>query len=210
MLLYIDTNILKFSATNLRRLFPKEQILNWGQKTSVHKYYELGYLDPNEGIRDPELRREADLLKKVAERVKSGVFQAVTHSETLLESWGIPNMDSEGGRFYGAPVGHCVCPLTYERIIIGGHRSPEEMQFSFLAGIKDKRFLEIQRVVGAYQGPGQIHFNQLLDAFAIWCAEYARCDAFLSLDFKLARAVKADRKKRIKLPIVRPSEALSQ
>jgi hypothetical protein len=209
MLIYIDTNIFKFSATKLLRLFPKQQEVNWGPTKSIHQYYEIGHLNPNEFIRDKNLRSEAELLPLVAKKIKSGHFTAVTHSETLLESWGIPNMDSEGGRFYGAPVGNCACPVVYERIIIGGTTSPETMQLNFLSRIKEARFVEIQKVVGAHQGEGVYHSNQLLDAFAIWCAEHAKCNAFLSLDYKLARVIQSDRKNRIKLPVLRPSELLA-
>jgi hypothetical protein len=48
-----------------------------------------------------------------------------------------------------------------------------------------------------------------MDAFAIWCAESAGCDAFLSLDFKLARVIANDRKKRVKIRMVRPSEVVA-
>jgi hypothetical protein len=84
------------------------------------------------------------------------------------------------------------------------------MQVDFCSRIKNSRFLEIQRAVGAWQGRGVIQPNQLLDAFAIWCAEFNKCDAFLTLDFKLAKMARDDPKHRVIVPILRPSEVLSR
>lgn len=80
-------------------------------------------------------------------------------------------------------------------------------QYEFLCSLKHKRFLQLQRATGAYQGPNGINENQLLDAFHLWCAEYNASDFFLTLDFNLARAVKGAKSVRT-VPVVRPSELL--
>ena len=208
-LVYFDANIFKFAATKLPRLFPKEQVLTWGSKTSIHRYYEPGFLNLNERIRDPELKKEADLLEKIASLASAGRLKPITHHESDLETWGLPNMDNYSGRFYGVEISRCPSPVTYERVIFGGSRTAEEWQLSFLAGINDTRFHEIQKAVGAYQGPRRHNLNQLIDAFALWCAEFANCDSFLTLDFKLARMVSSDPKRRVKIPVFRPSDLLS-
>jgi hypothetical protein len=71
--------------------------------------------------------------------------------------------------------------------------------------LNDKRFLELQKITGAFQGKRGVQRNQLLDAFHLWCAEHNKCDFFLSLDFKLATHTKG----RVPVLIVRPSQLLA-
>jgi len=83
---YIDTSVLKFSATALLRLFPRRQIIDWGDaRVSEHKYYEPLYVNPNDKIQNVVLRREVDLLGAVADLVKISRVAAVTSIETLLK-----------------------------------------------------------------------------------------------------------------------------
>src|SRR6185369_9023345 len=94
---YIDTNVLKFSATQLPRLKPRQTTINWGghiHDVTVHDFIEV---NPNDTISNQELKSEAQLLLKLAELGKSGKVQYAIQMETLLESWGIPNMDSSFG-----------------------------------------------------------------------------------------------------------------
>lgn len=64
---YIDTNIYKFSATDLLRLRPRKQILNWGEATREDTVYDFVHINPNNRIRDYKLKQETDLLPKLAE-----------------------------------------------------------------------------------------------------------------------------------------------
>jgi hypothetical protein len=64
-------------------------------------------------------------------------------------------------------------------------------------------------MTGAYQGGGKWNRNQLLDAFHLWCAEYNKSDYFLTLDFKLIRILGQNRKTRLPVRAVRPSELLA-
>ncbi len=208
MKVYLDANVFKFSATKLPRFFPRDQEINWGGHIFTAKVHDIGHLNPNDGIANPELKAEADLLPAIAELVKSRKIVAVSQVETWYETWRMKNMDSESGKFYGADVGECKPPLEYGRIVIGAGVDFRRGQLDFISSISHSRFLEIQKVVGAHQGPGKKNSNQLLDAFAIWCAETDACDAFLSLDFSLAQMVARDRKKRVRLPILRPSELI--
>jgi hypothetical protein len=117
---FLDTTVLKFSATALQRLLPRNISLNWGGKdidVTVHDFVEV---NPNDFIANAELKAEAELLPRLAELGKRGAIEYVINSETLHESWGLPNMDSKTGRFYGAPVTTVKAPLEYSRIVIGG------------------------------------------------------------------------------------------
>lgn len=206
---YIDTNVLKFSATRLPRLHPREQEVNWGgrlHKVTVHEPVDV---NPNDFIKDPRLKAEVELLPELAEAGKRGQLRYLMQMETRIEGWGIPNMDSTTGRFYGAPIEVADAPIKYSRVIAGGLEIPKDMQFEFLTRISSKRFHELQKVTGAYQGKGNLNRNQLLDAFHLWCAEHNKCDYFLTLDLKLIRVLRRNGKSRLQVEVVRPSELLS-
>lgn len=206
---YIDTNVLKFSATQLPRLRPRQQKINWDSRVHEITVHDLTYINPNVFIKNPELKAEAELLPELAEAGKCGQVKYVIQIETSFEGWGIPNMDSVTGKFYGTPYETADAPIKYGRIIAGGLDDPMDMQFEFLANIKSRRFVELQKITGAYQGEGNLNRNQLLDAFHLWCAEHNKCDYFLTLDFKLIRVLRQNRKLQLQVEVVRPSELLA-
>lgn len=157
-----------------------------------------------------ELQREIDLLPAIAGHVSTGRLTAVTHAETWFETWSMPPSTHQAARFYGASVGSCSTPIDYARPVMGVGIDFRRAQIWCLSQFRDLRFVEIQRAVGAYQGRGKLHENQLLDAFAIWCAEHDACDGFLTLDFSLCRHAAKDSGRRIKIRIFRPSELLDE
>lgn len=194
-MVYLDTNVFKFSATELLRLQPRITSINWGGKnfdTTVHDIVEV---NPNDSILNAELKSEVELLPRLADMGKLGVIEFAICSETLWESWGLPNMDSKSGQFYGAPIKTVQAPLEYERILVGGEIPARERQYDFLCSIGDSRFLELQKMTGAYQGKCPMNHNQLLDAFHLWSAEHNGCEFFLTLDFKVIRALELCRNK---------------
>jgi len=205
---YLDTSVLKFSATRLPRLLPRNQRINWGGRVHEITVYESVYINPNLSIKNPDLKAEAELLPKLAESGKLGQVSFVIQTETLVESWGLPKMDSTTGRFYGAPYQTVEAPIEYGRVVFGGPSDFKVLQFDFLVKLKSRRFLELQRFTGAYQGDRGQNRNQLLDAFHLWCAEYNRCDYFLTLDFKLIRMLRS-RESAVRVRVVRPSELLA-
>ncbi|MFQ5957047.1 MAG: hypothetical protein ACE5KK_04680 [Candidatus Brocadiales bacterium] len=208
---YIDTNVFKFSATQLPRLRPRQQTINWGGKVHEITVHDFVTLNPNEAIDNPKLKAEADLLPALAELGKQGRVRYVTNVETLFESWGIPSMDSSTGKFYGAPCEMVDAPIKYGRIMFGGGvDDPMDAQFEFLRSIRNDRFLELQKMVGAYQGENKPNRNQLLDAFHLWCAEHNKCDFFLTLDFKLIRVLRNNRKRALGVEVFKPSELLGK
>lgn len=207
---YIDTNILKFSATRLFCYRPRRKIIKWGgiaQEVTVH---DPVYINPNEGISNPMLKYEAELLVSVAELAKQGLINLVFNVETAFESWGIPNMASESGRFYGAPIKMIESPIKHSRVLIGAGYDTETLQMDFLTGIKHPRFKELIKLTGAYQGKHGYNKNQLLDAFHLWCAESSGCDYFLTLDFKLIRYVQNNKNISINTELIVPSELLER
>jgi hypothetical protein len=206
---YIDANVFKFSATCLLRLLPREVLLDWGGAKHPSAVHGPVTLNPNDRITNNlELRREAELLPQVAALATGGLADFLINIETRMEGWGLPNLDSETGRFYGAPLTSVAAPVQYGRIMFGANVDYKEEQFTFLCSIRHERFDKLQRITGAYQGETRSNRNQLLDAFHLWCAEHNKCDFFLSLDFKLARMI-VNSKVKPEVPVVRPSELLA-
>ena len=207
-LVYFDANILKFSETKLRRFKPRQKIVTWGDMIITSEVNDIVYLNPNDSIKNNEkLKTEARLLGDIAQLAKDKRISLVIQSETLLESWGLPNLDSQSGKFYGAPYKLVEAPVKYGRVIVGDS-DPIEDQFRFISSITNKRFVDLQKATGAYQGEKPLNRNQLLDAWHLWCAEYNKCDYFLTLDIKLNRVVTKSKSWPGEVKIVLPSELL--
>jgi hypothetical protein len=212
---YVDANVFKFSATTLRRLVPKnEKTRNWYGKVTGTLLCAIEYVNPNERITKKSLKREAELLAQVAECAKTKRLRLVMNYETDVEACGLPTMGNATGRFYGAPIEYIDSPMKHRRIIsapsLGLDYGWKNLQYNFLSKIEDKRFLQLQKATGAYQGKKKLNRNQLLDAFHLWCAEQSKCDYFLTLDLKLIKVMSRSKWAPKDLAIVTPSELLGR
>jgi len=169
---YLDTNVYKFSATQLPRLRVERREVNWGGHKQVLPLHVPVIVDPNDRIDEASiLRAEVNLLPEVAALAQRGLATFLISFETQVELSGIPNLDSQTGNFYGASHTPVQPPVSYSRILYGGPEDPLEAQYRFLRELDNDRFLELRRICGAQQGK-EINRNQLLDAFHLWCAEY--------------------------------------
>jgi hypothetical protein len=168
------------------------------------------YVNPNDRLRKEsrETRREADLLPRLAEMAKQGKFRPVCSFDTLLETWRLPNLDSMSGKFYGAMIHQVPHPINFSRMLSVPKGELYRDQLASIQRIRNPRFLEIQKVTGAYQGPGKWAANQLFDAYFLWTAEFNSCPYFLTMDFKLIKMVSDNRMNRVQVRVVRPSELL--
>jgi hypothetical protein len=206
---FLDTNIFKFTASGPLSFIPvNRKIRNWYGRLIGFQFYEIGYVNRNEKIRNPELRREVNLLMQIAELSKRGVLELLVHREAIHESWGLPAMGSPTGPIYGAPITDAEAPIKYGRTLLHPEYSADNLTKMFLAGIRDKRFKQLAKLTGGYQGNDKYNLNQMLDAFYIWCAEHNNCDYLLTLDFKLVRVVRNSRRINLAVKLVRPSELL--
>lgn len=203
---FIDTNIMKFSATKLRRLRPRMQKLKWGNQEIETEVNDIVFVNPNKLITNPKIKYEVEYLPLLAAAGKNHKAKYVSQFEADFESWGIPNMDSIDGRFYGSPISWIEAPIEYNRVFMSWQEDGRDLQYDFLSGINNQRFIEIQKLTGAYQGKGKRNKNQLLDAFHLWCAEHAECDYFLTLDLKLIKMVSTNTKRSVNIKVVHPSE----
>jgi len=203
---YLDTNILKYAADRLMRFLPQQKEVNWGGHELTLTHHREVVINPNDRIKDnDELRREISLLRKVAGRKR---LRFAMQIETVLESWGLPNMDSEEGIFFGREIETVAAPVEYSRTLIEAHGDASERQYEFLCSIDHPRFNEIQRATGAFQGKNKRNKNQLLDAWHLWSAEHNECSYFLTLDGKLARSLEQSRTE-LELRVVGPSQLLN-
>src|ERR1041384_3111142 len=165
----LETNVLKFSATSLPRLIRiNRPTLNAKGEITGMLFYEPGFINPNDQITNPELKRQADLLPRIAELAKESHFELLLDRESTFEGFGVPNMNSADGPFYGAPITQAEPPLKYGRMLFGGGKKPRDWAKNFFIGIRHKRFMELSKAVGGYQGSDQYSLNQLRDAYYIW------------------------------------------
>jgi len=206
---FVDTCVFKFAATSLPRVIPRAKSLDWGNRSFEVTVHDPVTVNPNDAIANDELRAEAELLPRLAELGRVGAVRYLMSVEVLEESLGMPNMDSESGTFYDAPYEIVSAPLKYSRMMSGSKKKREEHKFNFLASIKHPRFVQLQKVTGAYQGKLKQSHNQLVDAFHLWCAEHHSCPYFLTLDFKLIKVVGLSPTKS-QVSLLRPSELLSR
>lgn len=130
----------------------------------------------------------------------------------MIETWGLPNMDSKSGWLCGAELTYIEAPIRYSRMLSSWHtqeNDAKELQYDFLRDIDAPRFLEIQKATGAFQGKNPPNRNQLLDAFHLWCADHAGCEVFLTGEAEKLRGLIA-RKKNFSLgpKVLKPSELL--
>src|SRR5580658_3759123 len=91
---YLDSNIYKFSATQVPGYRPREITANWGGRKETLTVYDAVTENPNDQINNPQLKEEADLLPEVAALGISGVLIFQISVETNVEIGGLPKMFS--------------------------------------------------------------------------------------------------------------------
>ena len=204
---FLDTTVFKFAATTLRRYVGRPSTVQWGPLQVHGVTYTEEVVNPNDRISDAKLKSEAGLLPAIADLGVRGQLSFLISDEARLEQWGLPNLDSETGDFYGAPIRIASAPIEYARVMGGLGIDRRLEQSRFMESLDNPRFLELQRASGAYQGNNPTNRNQLIDAFHIWCAEHNACRFLLTLDWKLQRSL-AKTRVPMKVQVVSPSELL--
>lgn len=205
---FLDTSVLKFAVDRRLVLVPEKTDLTYtdGKPVYVHK---PDYEFPNRALLDQGNKthfRETLLLSPIADLATRGAIKLLCHNEVEWEFFGLPKTNDPRGRFYGAPIERVPGPVLYGRILVDG--SGIDHQFEFLKSFKQKRFLELQKATGAYQGEHKPpNRNQILDAWHLWCAEHSQSDYFLTLDKKLQRAVGSTKRYKPQVHVIAP-EAL--
>ena len=208
---FLDTNILKFSAVKKHVFRPKKQTINWGgleQEIVVREPYTTNDIHK---IKSDTQKRDAIMLGMLAYAGISGRLKFHSHREVDLETWGLPGMMSASGRFFGCPINDVPDPIAPQsRIIAGGLKKPKEYTLDFLSNFRAPRFIELTKITGAFQGAtNPLNLNQALDAYHLWCAECAGMNYFLTMDYKLQKVV-ARSKKEMPVKIRTPDQLLRE
>lgn len=190
---FLDTNILKFSALKKHAFRPRKEIINWGGLEHEIVVHDMVTTNDLHKIKNETQKRDAVFLGMLAYAGTSGQLKFHTHMEVELESWGLPGMASASGRFFGCPIHYVSDPVApLSRIIAGGPNKPRDYVLDFLCGIEHPRYVELTKMTGAFQGKNKpLNLNQARDAFHIWCAECANMTYFLTMDYKLQKVVGA-------------------
>lgn len=188
---FIDANILKFSAVKKHVYRTKKATVNWGGTNFDTEYHERYTVNDINKVTNEVQRRDSVCLGMLA---YAGISQCLTfhnHREVDLETWGLPGMVSPSGRFFGCPIHKVPDPIAPQsRIIFGGGKRHKENILDSLSRVKHPRYVELTKMTGAFQGESRpLNLNQARDAYHIWCAENANMDYFLTMDYKLKKVV---------------------
>jgi hypothetical protein len=101
---YLDTNVYKFSATELPRYLVETKEVSWEGKTVAVPVHVPVAVNPNDRLdENSRIKAEAQLLPTIASLAENGVVDFLIGVETQVELSFIPDLDSTTGYFYNAP-----------------------------------------------------------------------------------------------------------
>ena len=201
--LYIDRSALKFFVHRT----PKKRIICWDGQVRKVAIRNFTHLNPNVLLNNFELEAEIELLPLLADAGKHGLIKYVIQNETLFASRNILKINSRRGQFCGIPCKFVSTPKSYRRFVFRLCSDGKELEFRSPPFIENDRFLELLKMISAYQGTGNPIPSQILNAFQLWCAEQNRCDYFLTVDLNLVKVIRK-RTCRPLTEVVKPSELI--
>lgn len=208
MRVFLDSNIIQHAATTYRTCDiyfggakPGEPLIRKGPIETVQKL-------PAE---NESLRAEIASLSILSLKLKEiGAHLMIDH-ENNREIKRAGRFRTE--YFHGANIVYAERPPEFNTLLACPdwmNPGPTNNQFhNFLHGLKDTRFLELAKYAGALQGENP-NYNQLADAYFLWCAETNMADYFLTLDFRLIRCIQNAKRLNYKPKIVSASQLLAE
>ena len=207
--IFLDTNILKFSAVKKHVYRKKSKMVTWGDATFEVEFHEPYTVNEIHKIKSEVQRRDALFLAMLAYAGHDKWLKFHIHREVDLETWGLPGMASPSGRFFDCEIHEVPDPVAPQsRIIIGGNKRFKDHTLDFVCNIKHPRYVELTKTTGAYQGETKpLNLNQALDAYHIWCAESAKMDYHLTMDYKLKKVIEKS-KIKTNVSIATPDQLL--
>jgi hypothetical protein len=203
---FLDTNVLHSSQVSLVVRAHGPKLFEYDGRQYEVDFRDLADLRLRDGLKG-EVRDEADLLPRVAELAKKGVIELITSDEVEMEKWGLPWSWGRRTVMDGAKILRTDPPIEYSRVLMGPWDGTREYRAKFIQSFSDRRFLEIAKACGAFDGPSP-KTNTLWDAFHVWWAEAAGARYFLTLDFKLIKRAANKGRGRPSVRLVRPSELI--
>lgn len=205
---FLDSNIVQHAATTYRTadIFyggakPGEPLIRHGPIETIHKPL----------AKSEELQQEIEKLPKL-----SSIFRSI--KANLIMDHNNFSEIKKAGRFrkeyfYGADITYANRPPEFNTLFACPgwfNFGPTENQFhNFLHRLENPRFLELAKYAGALQGKKD-NYNQLADAYFLWCAEENNVDYFLTLDFKLKRSIENARRLSYTPKVVTASQLLEE
>lgn len=186
MKVYLDTNVVRHSATAYRT-----QDIYFGGAKVGEPLLRRGSIEIIQKpiARDPNLRQQIEVLRDLAVRLKELGAELVMDRENFVEIRRAGKFRKE--YFYGSEIKFSDRSPQFRTLMSAPrwmNSSPTNFFHNFLDGLQHKRFVQIAKQVGAFQGTYK-NYNQLADAYFLWCAELNNADYFLTLDFNLQKYV---------------------
>ena len=188
MKVFLDSNIIQHSATTYRTMDihfggakSGEPLIREGPIQTIHK----------KPAKDKKLKEEINCLKELASKLKD------LGASLIMDFDNIYSEVRRAGRyreeyFYGSDIQYAERPPEFNTLLAGPswlNTGPTDKPFhNFLHRLMHPRFLELAKFSGALQGKKD-NYNQLADAYFLWCAEINDADYFLTLDSKLERSI---------------------
>jgi hypothetical protein len=209
--IFLETTVLKASVDTQLVLVPQIETVRWGDRDVTIDLHHPVYLNQNiKFLRQGRRERFEDTiaLRFIAALAKEKKIKLLSHEEVYIELMGLPRVFGSGPLFYGAPIHKIHGPIEYRRIVFDGTR--RDYQYEFLSRVRDPRYLELQKLCGAYQGDNRPpHRNQLIDAFHLFCAEFSKADYLLTLDDRLSYAISNDKSRKVSVIPITPKRLLA-
>lgn len=208
MKIFLDSNIVQHAATTYRTqniyfdgAKPGEPLVRGGPIETHHK----------SPTKNETLRREINCLPELARKLRNIRADLVMAHENLSEVTRAGRFRKE--YFHGSKIRYADRAPEYNTIIGMPdwlNMGPTANHFhNFLYYLKHPRFLELAKYAGALQGE-KPNYNQLADAYFLWCAESNEADYFLTLDFKLKRSIDQSKNLHFNPRVVTATELLGE
>jgi hypothetical protein len=207
MKIFLDTNVVMHSATEYRT-----QDIYFGGARAGEPLVRRGPIEiiKKRKARDPKLRQQIEALRDLAGKLQELGAELVMDYENFIEIKIAGRFRKE--YFYGSEIKPSERAPQFRTLIAAPrwmNSGPTENFFhNFLDGLKQKRFLQIAKQVGAFQGTYK-KYNQLADAYFLWCAELNMVDYFLTLDFNLQKYIHKAPRLEYMPQVVTPIELLN-
>jgi hypothetical protein len=203
-LVYVDACVLKDGIQSVTRAVP---VPNAG----IYRIADIHTRDRIKEKPGQEAKlRELDSLPKIAELAKMGKIVLICQFEMIQELLGTVTIGPRKSCFDDVEIVEVEAPIQYSRFLTGPNQNAADIQYNFMCQIKNKRFQELQKATGAFQGNNALNRNQLADAFHIWCAEFNQAEYFLTMDFKLINITNSQKTNKPKVKVVRPTTLIEE
>lgn len=200
MKVFLDSNIIQHSATAYRTY-----AIQFGGGKLGTPLVRNGPVETVNKKPAPaeELRNEIFRLPELAAKLRGVGACLVIARENYLEIRKAARSRDE--HFYGSRIYFSEPPpepYNFVSVPSWMNTGPTDNSFhNFLHDLKHPRFLKFAKCAGAIHG-STFNYNQLADAYFLWCAEVNQVDYFLTLDGKLQRAIENSPTLKFKTKIV--------